>query len=111
VAILPNAANASVDPAKLVDYVLNGEHAVGRNKARVFRAALGVAAEDAELVRLELLAAAARQHAVLERNDVYGAHYSVEFVLEARGRSARVRSLWTIRTGEDFARFVSAFVL
>lgn len=56
---LPNAAKAVVDKAKLSSYVLNPDHPVGRNKARVFRATLGVTQDDAGLLEAALLAAAA----------------------------------------------------
>ena len=36
---LPNAENATVDDAKVRDYLLSLEHPIGRFKARVFRAA------------------------------------------------------------------------
>jgi hypothetical protein len=107
---LPNATNAIVDRAKLTDYVLNSSHRVGRNKARVFLAAIGMTADDAGLLETALQTAVAERDGILERSDDYGAHYSVEFVIEVRGRSATVRSLWTVRAGEDFPRFVSAFV-
>jgi len=47
----------------------------------------------------------------LEREDEYGAHYAIEFVILFKERSRRVRSLWTIRDEEDFPRFVSVFVM
>lgn len=108
---LPNAARAVVDRAKLAGYALNPDHPVGRNKARVFRATLGVTQDDAGLLEAALLAAVAEHDGALERSDAYGAHYSIEFVLDIRGRSATVRSLWIVRTDEDFPRFVSAFVI
>jgi hypothetical protein len=107
---LPNAAKAVVDQAKLSGYLLNPEHPIGRNKARVFRAALGLTREDAGLLKAALLAAVADEEAVLERSNAYGAHFSVEFVINRLGRIAMVRSLWTVRADEDFPRFVSAFV-
>lgn len=109
--VLFNAASAVLDPAKLYAYVLNPDHPVGRNKARVFRSVLGVTEADAAMLEAALLAAVQAQEAVLERTDAYGAHHSVEFVLNVGGRSARVRSLWIVRTDEDFPRFVSAFVM
>lgn len=109
-ASLPNAANAVVDRSKLVDYVLDPSHPVGKHKARVFQSALGVDASDAEFLEAALIAAVQGENGTIERQDAYGVHYSVEFVLEVRGRSGQVRSLWTVRVGEDFPRFVSAFL-
>lgn len=107
---LPNAARGLVDSAKLSGYVLNPDHPVGRNKARVFRATLGVTQDDVDLLTTALMTAAAEGEAVLERSDAYGAHYSLEFVIDVRGRMATIRSLWIVRKDEDFPRFVSAFV-
>ena len=55
---LPNGDRAIVDIVKLRDYCLNPLHPVGRHKARVFQAALGIGREDAEALRMILLAAA-----------------------------------------------------
>jgi uncharacterized protein DUF6883 len=55
---LPNADRALVDIRKLVDYSLNKQHEVGKHKARVFEAALGLTTDDAMWLRERLLAAA-----------------------------------------------------
>ncbi len=55
--ILPNPERAFVDLAKLQDYCLNPEHQRGRHKARVFAAALGLTADQAEQLREALLIA------------------------------------------------------
>lgn len=109
-AALPNGDRAFVDPEKLTRYALNPAHRTGRNKARVFAAALGITAANHEVLADALLAAAEEAEASLERTDSHGAHYAVEFVLENGGKRALVRSLWTVRVGEDFPRLVSAFV-
>ena len=56
---LPNASAAFIDLRKLRDYSLSGTHPEGKHKARVFFAALGIGAEDAEWLRIEILAAVA----------------------------------------------------
>ena len=52
---LPNSDRAVVEIAKLRDYCLNPEHPHGKHKARVFAAALGLTADQAETLRDELL--------------------------------------------------------
>ncbi len=52
---LPNGENAFVDDRKLYDYCLNPDNPRGSNKARVFAAALGITAANAELLRDNLL--------------------------------------------------------
>lgn len=110
-AALPNGAAARVDIAKISGYLLNPGHPVGRHKARVFRAALGLTAEHAALLQSALRTAAASQDASLERQDRFGDQYTVHFELAHEGRVREIRSLWIVRSGENFPRFVSAFVV
>ena len=43
---LPNSERAVVEIGKLRDYSLNQEHEVGKHKARVFKAALGITIDE-----------------------------------------------------------------
>jgi len=54
---IPNAERAVVDIRKLRDYCLNPMHDEGQHKARLFVAALGITADDAEDLRVLLLQA------------------------------------------------------
>ena len=107
---LPNGINAIVDPRKLSDYVLDPNHRTGRHKARVFASALGLTAADAGDLANALAQAAATENAEFSRNDIYGAHYTVEFTMTFKGRAARIKSLWIIRAHEDVPRLITAFV-
>lgn len=109
-ATVPNAASAVIDPRKVTDYVLEPLHRVGRHKARVFASALGLTKARAHLLVEALQRAILEEEGVLRRTDAYGAHYVVEFIMLLEDRSALIRSLWTIRTGETAPRFVTAFV-
>ena len=62
--MLPNAALATVDPAKVRDYLLSPAHPIGRFKATVFFA-LGYTREDWPRLRDDLLAHATSGEAVL----------------------------------------------
>lgn len=108
---LPNTDNAVVDISKLTDYCLSQEHPRGRHKARVFKSALGLSAEDAEDLRGALLAAAKSDDAELSHEDEYGQRYTLDFEMSGPAGEALVRSLWIVRAGEDYARFVSCYVL
>lgn len=108
---LLNADRAEVDLRKLSDYCLSSTHPVGKHKAAVFRAVLGLTAADADLLRGRLLRAAVEEQAVIERADEFGVRCRLDFeVVTASGR-ALVRSAWIIRAGEDFARLTTCFVL
>lgn len=108
---LPNAEHAVVDLAKLRDYCLNPKHPRGRHKARVFAAGPGMTAEEAELLRQGILEdALASEDAVLGEKDGFGERYVLDFSLTGSKGAAMVRSLWIVRTDEDFPRLTTCFV-
>jgi hypothetical protein len=108
---LPNADRAVVDMAKLRGYCLNANHRRGQHKARVFAAALGLTAEDAEFLRDALLSAA-RSYDVAPTEEIeYGQLYVLDFPINRPVGQAMVRSGWIVRKGEDFPRLTSCYVL
>jgi hypothetical protein len=109
--ILPNGDRAHVDFAKLRDYCLNPDHLRGRHKARVFAAALGITADQAEELRDALLAAALTEEAIATDQDQYGQRYVMDFTMSGPVGTARCRSSWIVRLGEDFPRLTSCFVM
>ena len=108
---LPNVNRAIVEIEKLRDYCLSTSHPRGRNKARVFVAALGITADDAEELRQAILSAVKSEEAVPTDQDEYGQRYVVDFSMNRQGKEAVVRSLWIIRAGEDYPRLTSCYVL
>ena len=109
---LPNSTSAVIDIEKLQDYCLSSNHPEGRHKARVFLSVLGMTASDAEDLRKLLLAAAARNdNAELTGSDQYGHRYSLDCTVSGNSREAVVRSAWIIKSGEDFPRLISCYVL
>ena len=108
---LPNANRAIVEIKKLRDYCLNTSHPRGRHKARVFATALGISAEDAEELREAILSAIVSEDAVQTEQDEYGRRFLVDFQMRRQDKEAVVRSSWIIRTGEDFPRLTSCYVL
>lgn len=107
---LPNAARAFVDIAKLRDYCLNGSHPEGRHKARVFRSALDLSAEDAEFLRQAILDAVAEAEAVAGNSDAYGSRYLVDLELNRGNRKAWIHTVWIVRRNEDFPRLATCYV-
>ena len=108
---VPNAELAVVDLRKLTEYCLSTTHAVGKNKAKVFRSALGVTSADAETLRDWLLEAVVGQDASLDRIDEFGERYGLDFEATTATGSAIIRSGWIVRAGEDFPRLTTCFVL
>jgi hypothetical protein len=108
---LPNGSGAQVDLRKLTDYVLNPQHPRGRNKARVFAAALNLHRSDAQALRDWLLqVAASADNVIAGPATEYGQTFEIVDEMRYTDRSALVRSAWMIRAGEDFPRLVTVFV-
>jgi hypothetical protein len=108
---LPNGERAHVNIIKLRGYSLSPTHPEGKQKARVFAAALGIGVEKAEWLRDQLLKAAIEYDCELGQRDEYGQRYTVDFTLQFSGKSARVRSAWNVRPTEDFPRLISCYVI
>ncbi len=108
---IPNAEHASVDLRKLRDYCLNPQHSEGKHKARLFIAALGLTAADAEALRAAVLQAVKTQDAQLGRHDSFGQRYTVDFLFEWHGKQALVRSGWICEKDSEPPRLTTCYPL
>jgi hypothetical protein len=108
---LPNPERAVVDIVKLRDYCLSAEHRRGQHKARVFAAALGLTAENAEELQTVLLEAVRIYEAAATEEDHYGQRFVLDFPMMRQTRQATIRSSWIVRRGENFPRLTSCYVL
>jgi hypothetical protein len=108
---LPHADEAVLDIRKLQDYCLSPSHPRGRHKARLFREALDLQRSDAAWLRDALLEAARSGEASQVAADAWGTHWRLEATIRRHGKSAVVRTIWIVRTGESVPRFVTCWVL
>lgn len=108
---LPNSQNAVIELVKLRDYCLSTEHPRGRHKARVFREALGLTVDDAEWLQQKLLDGIQNQLAEKQESDSFGSRWRVDLPLTRQKRSAVLRTGWIIKTGEQFPRLITCWVL
>ncbi len=107
---LPSPDRAIVPIEKLTEYSLNPSHSEGRHKAIVFKSALGITRENAEVL-LEVLYRVVRTHeAIVSSRIRYGQKYIIEFEMTHAGKTAIVRSAWIVRNGEDFPRLTSCYI-
>ncbi|MFH1009241.1 MAG: hypothetical protein V1800_17340 [Candidatus Latescibacterota bacterium] len=109
--LIPNADRAFVDLEKLRGYCLNESHSRGKHKARLFSSILGLTSVHAEQLRKTLLDIVRTHHAAASHQDEYGKQYVVDFMMKSLKGRAKVRSLWIIRSGEDFPRLTTCYVL
>ncbi len=108
---LPNFQNAIVEFVKLRDYCLSPDHPRGRHKARVFREALGLTVDDAQWLRQKVLEGIQNQPAEKLETDNFGVRWRVDLPLARQGKSTVVRAGWIIKTGEQFPRLITCWVL
>ncbi len=108
---LPGGARAIIPEGKLRDSCLSQTHPRGRNKARVFRRALGVTADDPYPLDVLIKQSAVEGDAVAFRHDAYGTYYRVELEIDGLQQRERLRTLWIIRRGDDVPRLVSAYIV
>ena len=99
---LPHSESAFIDPAKLRDYCLNPEHPRGKHKAKVFEAKLGLQCQDWPELLEAIRGGLAKGSCMQEREDAYGQRFNVDMELNMNGQVAQARTVWILRTGENF---------
>jgi hypothetical protein len=107
---LPNPHKAVVEIGKLRDYSLNVNHTVGKHKARVFKAALGLTVQQADWLRNRALEVAVTGDARPGTSSVFGDTYVIDAWITYKGRTALVRFSWIVEFGTDFPRLTSCYV-
>lgn len=113
---LPNYQDAVMPPEKFTRYFLNPMHVAhvwgrssGRDKAVVFKSALGFDLSNWELLRDRILEELPFHEAVLGKEDEFGRRYNVTLPVEGvNGKVANVLTAWIIKTGEVRPSFVTA---
>ena len=106
---LRNADRAIVDAATLHGYLLSATHPVGRFKAKFFHR-LGYDADQWRQLDADLRGQHLPEDARLVDSTLYGRKYEIRAILKGpNGRTDVVVSIWFVRVGEDFPRFVTAY--
>jgi hypothetical protein len=107
---LPNHENAVIESNKLQDYLLNPEHPVGGNKARVFASALGFARENWADFEREIRRTLPQYPAHERPMRPFGREFTVDLPLSGPKGHAVVRTGWMIDNGFDLPRLTTAYV-
>jgi hypothetical protein len=108
--LLPNAENANFDLIKLTEYCLSKEHPIGKHKAIVFEAKLGVSAEDAQEFRKFILKGILNNEANFNFEDEFGKRYFVDIKYKTKETEWCIRTSWIIKSNELNPRFVSCYI-
>jgi hypothetical protein len=83
---------------------------LGRHKAIVFKSKLGLTSENSIELKELLLEAAANNEAKESFSDKFGKRFYVDFDINRANYKATIRSIWIVRSQEDFPRFISCYV-
>jgi hypothetical protein len=106
---LPHCNNAFVSSRKLTEYLLSESHAVGKAKARFFRA-FGFDETNADVLKQGLLLVAQTGVVVDTIQTPFGIKYVVDGSLETpRGDAVSVRTVWIIEVEADRPNLVTAY--
>jgi hypothetical protein len=117
---LPNCQNAEIARDKLEGYALNPNHEAarpdgssGKNKARVFKAALGFDQSNWEILKQRILDELPYHEAIFEaERKNWGKAYRVDMsILGVNGSTRNVRTAWIIKHGKDHPSLVTLLVL
>jgi hypothetical protein len=99
-----------LDIKKLREYCLNPNHPVGKHKARVFFAALGVTKKDSSDMKKLILKKMEEAEIQLEYEDEYGKRISSVLELDINEKKAFVKTIWIIKRKENTAYFVTCYI-
>jgi len=107
---LPNFENAYVDIEKLTGYCLNEEHPIGKEKAIVFKSALGIASGNANLLKDAILKGIKENSSDEKGTDKFGKRYSVNIKVRIFDKEAVVITGWIIKKGENFPTLTTCYI-
>jgi hypothetical protein len=106
---LPENLNIIIPERKLTDYLLSETHAVGKAKAKYFRA-LGYGDENVGLLKESLVRIASANEVSEAISTTFGAKYVIDgIIVSPNGVTARIRTVWILETGETHLSFVTAY--
>lgn len=109
--LLPNYEQAIIPIEKLRDYALSMEHEVGKDKAIVFKSALGLNQEDAEWLKMRILEGLENHEVVEKEATLYGRRFNVDVEIRKFDKKANVRTAWIIKNNEDTPRLTTCYVV
>ena len=111
VGVLPNADKAVISMEKLVNYVLNTEHPIGKHKAYLFKEVLGYSVGTARNLAVKIMDEIYNFPAIFKGSDRFGNKYEIIMNIEGiNGRTAPVITAWIIDSGSDVPRLTSAYI-
>lgn len=106
---LPNFQFATLEISRLEKYVLNEDHPIGKHKARLFKALLGIYRKDADWLRGEILSKVPHCDCEMSALDDYGIRYVVPMKITYFAKSCDLISVWIIRKQQLNPEFLTCY--
>ncbi|RZS53014.1 DUF6883 domain-containing protein [Sphaerotilus mobilis] len=107
---LPNHDRAVIPEAKLSAYALNPDHEVGRHKARVFHAVLGMDQAQARQLETAIRDGLPQVPATRKHADQHGQRYVADVPVTGPAGTAMVRTCWIVRETGGVPQLTSVYV-
>ena len=108
--LLPAGEQAVVEDAKLLDYVLNPEHPVGRHHAGLFERLLGISRVNYEVLKEQLVHAAMSVEVAPGRPSPFGDKFEMRFLVHGPLGTRRVLAVWMREEGQTSPRLITCYV-
>ena len=108
--LLPAGEQAVVEDAKLLDYVLNPEHPIGRHHAALFEQLLGITRRNSEVLKQQLLGAAASAAVAPGKPSPFGEKFEMRFPVRGPAGTRPVLAVWMREPGQASPRLITCYV-
>ena len=105
---LPNVEHATIQKAKITQYLLNFDHEDGKTKADFF-VRFGFEPDNWQALEQALLQQATENPVVQQTQTEFGVKYTIDGALNCPdGRKPSIRTIWQIDKGKDTPRLITA---
>lgn len=104
---VPNVTVASIARDKMQNYLLNGDHPVGKNKARVLDSVLGFNQNNWKDLSKQIYYKLQTSTYTKKTETNYGVKYVVPMRLVGNNKSMVVNTVWQVDYGSDVPRLIT----
>ena len=102
--------HAVVEDSKLLDYVLNPEHPIGRHHARLFERLLGITRLNYEVLKSQLLGAAVSAGVEPGKSSPFGQKFEMRVLVRGPLGARPVLAIWMYEQGQASPRLITCYV-
>lgn len=107
---LPDGEQVVVEDAKLLEYVLNPEHPVGRHHAALFEQLLGITRANYELLKEQLFLAAVSVEVEAGKASPFGEKFEMRVLVRGPLGTRPVLAVWIREPGPTGPRLITCYV-